>query len=357
MVLLKYILFFVFVISSLLFNFTMPTKVIDQIQMITVVGYDPAERDHIRGTVVTPVFLQPGEVEDFIYTDTAATVYENRVQLNAKATEQLLNGKIKAAFYNQELAEQGIENFIEYLSRDPSIGGAVYLAVTEGSALELINTAQSSKGRGIYFNDLINHNIQHGNLPHINLKEFESSLQSDTCDPFLPMFGLSGGRVELQSIAFFDDDQYVDKLPIENADIFKILYQNVNDGQYQYKNDTYNVSVENIESAKNVKVDQKNGNPEVRINVRFRGVIREFTGERATDRKAEIERVIEQDFKQKAEDLINRFQELDIDPLDIEGHVKSSNRNYDKEQFKAAYPEMSINVNTNVKLTETGTRR
>ncbi|GGK04896.1 germination protein GerC [Lentibacillus kapialis] len=352
---LKYIVFFVFVTVSLLFNFQMPTKVIDQIQTITVAGYDATDQDMIRETVVSPKYLAEGKVQDFIYTDTAATVYENRVNLNAQATERLLNGKLEVAFYDQVLAEQGIEHFVDYLTRDPSIGGALYLAVVDGSARELIDSVKTSKGRGVFFNDFFDHNIRHGNLPQTNLKQFESSLKNETCDPFLPMLSVKGKKPTLQSIAFFDDDKYVDKLPIRDADVFKLLYENVSDESYQYKSDTYFASIENMESDKDVDFKAKSG--DVIINLHIQAVIREFTRKEPTNRLETIEKDIERDIEQKADKLISRFRELKIDPLCIEGVVKSSYRDYQKERFKSVYQEMPIHVNVDVKITGSGTER
>ncbi|WP_010530333.1 Ger(x)C family spore germination protein [Lentibacillus jeotgali] len=354
---LKYIAFFVLVIVSLLFNTQMPTKIIDQIQMITVAGFDATDQDKIQGTVVTPKYLQQAQVEDYIYTDTADTVYGDWVKLNAKATERLLNGKLKVAFYNQKLAEQGLSEFTEFLLRDPSIGGNVFLALAEGSSEELIKSVKTGKGRGIFFSDFFEHNIKHGNLPQTNLKLFNSSLKSDTSDPFMPMFSIEGGVPELTALAFFNGDKYVDKLPIVKANVFKLLYENLSDGQYQYKSDAYNISIENLESDRDVVYEAEKGSGGMTFNVKVRGVIREYTGQEPTDRLPVIQKDIEQDLEQKAEKLINRFQELNIDPLAIEEEVKSRNRNYTKDQFKSAYPDMPINVNVNVRLTESGTRR
>src|SRR5699024_2877675 len=231
---------------------------------------------------------EEGRVEDFIYTDTAANIYENRVNLNAKATERLLNGKLQAALYDQELAEQGSENFIEYLTRGASIGGSLNLAVVEGSTRELIDSVTTGKGIGVFFNDLFEHNIIHGSLPQTNLKLFESSLKSETCDPFLPMFSVEDENATLKAIALFDDDKYVDNLPIQKANVFKLLYENVSDSNYQHKNERYNVALENLESDKDMVFETNGGSGEVTINVKLRGVIREFTGNKVTERLTAI---------------------------------------------------------------------
>ncbi|SFD45827.1 germination protein, Ger(x)C family [Lentibacillus persicus] len=354
---LKYIVAFGLVITSLLINVSMPSKVIDKINMITVSGYDKAEQNRIKETVVAPTYLEQGTVEDHVYTTSADTVYGNRVKLNSKASEQLLNGKLRVAFYSEELAKQGLKTPIEFLTRDTSIDSNLFLAITKVPAVELINTVKTKKGKGVYFEDLFEHNIIHGNLPDVSLKTFEDSLKGETSDPFLPMFGIEGETAKLESLAFFKDDRLVDTLPITQADVFKMLYENVGDGTYQYKSDDYNISVENMESTRKITAEKKNGSPEMTLDVRMTGVVREYTGEQVMDQKSKIETDIAQDFTEKANRIIKSFQELNIDPLKLEDFFKSKHRSYNQDQFKEDYSDMTIKVKADMRLTGTGTRR
>lgn len=354
---LKYILFFLLLTASLVLNFGMPKKIIDQIQMVTVVGYDFVDEDTIQGTVVTPTFSRQGKVTDLIYTDTASLVYENRGKLNSQASEELYNGKMEIALFNKELAEHGLRDYLDYLLRDPGIGTALILGIVEESTFTFLNSLKSKKGAGIYLSELHEHNIKNGNLPTTNLKEFSSSLVSKTSDAFLPMLNLENGVPKLTALAFFENDKFVESISIEKAFTFKMLYESIGDGQYNYTSDAYKASIQNINSSRDFRVEKKNGSTKVTIDVKFEGVVREYTGKELSKRIPKFEKDLEKDFKQKAEKLIKRFQELNIDPLAVEEHVRSSIRTYDKKQFKAHYQTMPIDVKISFTLTESGTRR
>lgn len=355
---LKIIIIVTFIIAGIVVNWGMPKNIIDQIQMVTVVGYDYVDEETIRGTFVGLSFLQKGEVQDLIYTDTASMVYENRTQLNAQASQELHTGKLEVALYNDELAKRGLNRYVDFLIRDPGIGSRVILAVVDGSTLDLVKSVKSKQGTGVYLSDLLEHNIKNGNLPKVNLKQFSSNVKGKTRDSFLPFLNLEDGIPNLKGIAFFKDDKFVESIPIDEAAVFKMLYQSVVDGEYNLKDEKYKASIQNIDSTKDVHVKKdQNGSLKVTIHVKSEGVIREFTGENLEKKIPEIQKELEKDFKQKAIQLIKQFQELNIDPLAIEENVKASIRSYDKKRFKPKYPTLSIDVNAKFNLTEYGTRR
>ncbi|MFB4169562.1 Ger(x)C family spore germination protein [Virgibacillus sp. JSM 102003] len=354
---LRYLIAFTLIFTSVVANFGMPKKVIDQIRMITVAGYDYVDEETIQGTVVSPMFLQQNQLKDLVFTDTASMIYENRGKLNAQASEELFNGKLEVALFNDELAKTGLRNSVDYLLRDPSIGSRLYMGVVEGSAYELLNSVNSDKGAGIYLSDLIDHNVHYGNVPQTNLKQFSSSLKASTYDPFLPMLTLEKGVPSIKGIAFFDDDKFVDSIPITDANIFKMLYQDFKNGQHNLITDTYKASIQNINGTRDFHVSNKKGNINVTIDVRLTGVVREYTKESLTKRIPSFEKDLKDDFTKKANKLIKQFQELNIDPLGIKEHVRSSIRGYNQKQFKEKYQTLPIEVKMKFKVTESGTRR
>ncbi|MFC4556874.1 Ger(x)C family spore germination protein [Virgibacillus kekensis] len=354
---LKIIVFAVLMISTLIINFDMPKKVIDQIQMVTVVGYDYIDEEMLQGTVITPFYQQQNTVQNLIYTGQASSIYENREKLNAQASEELYNGKIEVAFFNDEFARHGLKKVIDYMLRDPSIGSRIFLAVAKGSSNELLTNVSSQKEAGIFLADLIEHNIRNGNLPLTNLKQFNHGVEGKTIDPFLPMLSLEDGQPSLTALAFFQDDKLVDTLPYEEAFRFKMLYENIGDGQYNFENDEYRISVHNIESKRDIKVQKLNGDPQVTFDIRFTGVVREYTGKNLTKDLKKVEKDLEENFKKNANKLIKRFKELKIDPLGIEEQVKAQMRSYNNKKFQDQYRDLPVKIKIKFKITETGTRR
>ncbi|WP_174616252.1 Ger(x)C family spore germination C-terminal domain-containing protein [Virgibacillus ihumii] len=253
----KYAVILVFIAVSLVVNFNMPKQVIDKVLMVTVAGYDYVDEGTIRGTVVAPTFLSEGKLVDLVYSDTATMIYENRSKLNRQASESLLNGKLDVVLFNKELASKGLSEYIDYLIRDPSIGTQLHLAIVEGSTQELLRSIKARKGAGHYLSDLIEHNIRTGNLPIINLKQFSSEVASKFTDPYLPMMKLVNGVPKITGLAIFNDDTYVDKLPPNEVMLFKMLHENMHDGQYFLETEKFNAAIQNIDSSREVKVTKK----------------------------------------------------------------------------------------------------
>ncbi|WP_164669262.1 Ger(x)C family spore germination protein [Virgibacillus doumboii] len=353
----KYVLFFVLLLTGLIANFGMPKSIIDQILMITTVGYDYVEEDTIRSTVITPTYTPEKTVEDLLYTTTASMVYENREKLNAQASEELLSGKMEVALYNDEMAKRGLNDYIDHLLRDPGIGSGLYLGIVKGSTADFMSHVKSNKGAGIFLSDLLEHNIKDGSLPTTNLKMFSYAVSSKTYDPFLPMLGMKEGVPGLTALAFFDNDKLVETIPVEKGFIFKILYENIGEGQYNYVTEEYKTAIDNIQSTRDVHITKENGNYNVVFDVKFRGAVREYTGKKMTSRIPKIEKDLEKNFKKNALKLINKFQELNIDPLGIEEHVQSSSRSYDRKKFKEGYQDLPIDVKIKFTLVEIGVRR
>lgn len=353
----KYIIFIFFILFSLIINFSMPKKVIDKIGMITVVGYDFVDKNTIKGTAVVPTFLQKGKLKNLVYTDKASMIYENREKLNAQASEHLFNGKLQMALFNKELAKQGLGQYIDYLLRDPSIGTGLYLAVVDGSTNKMLQSLKPTKGAGMYLSDLIEHNIEDGNVPITNLKVFSADVVSKKSDPYLPVLRMVKGNPKIVALAFFDNDRLVDTISSDDAFVFKMLYENISDGQYNLISDKFNVSIQNIDSSRKVKVKKTNEGVEVAIHVNFEGAVREYSKKKGITQKNKLEKVMSNDFKKKAKKLINKFQELNIDPLGIEAMVKSNLRSYQEERFKDVYPTMEIKAGMSFELTEFGTKR
>ncbi|GAA0440622.1 Ger(x)C family spore germination protein [Lentibacillus halophilus] len=352
----NYAVFLLFVMISMGVNFNMPKKIIDQIQMVTVAGHDLAENGKVTTTVVTPFFPAESQQKDLRYTGTANSIYKNKLKLNEQASEQLLDAKMMMSMYNKDLAKKGLSNYVRYLLRDPSIGNALYLAVVEDSSEDFLNTVKFSKGVGKYMEDLMRHNVKHGPLPMSNLKTFSSGLISKGQDPFLPVFGLKKGHPRVKALAFFDEDKLVATIPIEKASVFKKLYESVEDGQYNIAASDFKASIQNMDSSRHINVVQKNGQIEVTINVQMDGVIREFSKDRASRYLTEIEKKVQKDFRKNAKRLIDRFQELGVDPLGIGERAKEQIRDVQQKKFKDVYPDIPITVKTDMVLTEYGVR-
>lgn len=351
-----FITFTILISISIITSFNIPKKVIDQIQMVTVLGYDKVDDDQIRGTVIVPNYVSKTKVENIVYSDLGDMMFETQTKLNLVASEELYNGKLEIAMYGAELAESGIRSYTDYLTREPSIGSHTYLAIAKENANKIMKNLQTDQSAGLYLSDLIEHNMVNGNIPETNLKIFQTSLISKLRDPYLPIITIRDKKAELTGIGLFDDDKLVYQLPYENAFVFKGLVEELGNGKHVLKKDNKKIAIQSIDSTKKFKVKGSAENPIIHINVRFNGVIREYTGTNLDKQIKELTQYWEKETESKGMELINKFKELQIDPLGVGLQVKAKNRNFELSRWEDLYPNVEIKLNVDCKLIETGTR-
>lgn len=95
--------------------------------------------------------------------------------------------------------------------------------------------------------------------------------------------------------------------------------------------------------------------PKVEYDVNLNLAIREFSGDKLDQaRIKKIKDKIEEQFKQEAEEMIQYFQELKVDPLGIGSLARSRLRSWNKEKWQDQYPNIEVVVNSKVKISETG---
>jgi len=351
-----YIVFFILISLSIILSFSIPKKIIDQIQMVTVMGYDQVEDKMIRGTAIVPNYVSKSEVNNIIYTNVSELIYENQSNLNRVASEELYNGKMEVVLYGGGLAEKGLIPYIDFLTRDPSIGSRTYLAIVEDNAYRLMSQVKTEQSSGLYFSDLIQHNVVNGNIPDTNLKVFQTGIKSQLKDPFLPILKVKQDKAIIEGIGFFDKDKFVFKLPYEQAFFFNILKQEIGNGKYVLKRDHIKTSIQSIESTRDFKVKGTKENPVINVTINLRGVIREYSGGPSLEKyKSEINEIWKKDVEQKGQELIKKFQELEIDPVSFGLQVKANTRGFDIEKWEDSYPDVEIKLNVKTKLIETGT--
>lgn len=341
---------------SMITSWGIPKKVIDQIQMITVMGYDYVDEELVRGTAIVPKYVSKSEVENIVYSNVDNLIYENQTNLNRAASEELYSGKMEIALYGSKLAKKGISPYIDYLTRNPSIGSRTHLAIVEDSAYTMMDQVKIDQSAGLYFSDLIEHNIINGNIPKTNLKIFHSNVKGKIKDPYLPVLKLKKDKAAIEGIGFFDEDKYVYKIPYKDAFYFNILSEDIGNGKYVLKKDNMKTAIQNIDSKRKFKIEGSSENPSITVKITLQGAIREYTGPNFKKHKNEINEMWKKDVETKVLELINKFQELGIDPISIGLQVKAKKRGFELTKWNEIYPDVDINLNVDSKLVESGTR-
>ncbi|SET99107.1 spore germination protein [Salinibacillus kushneri] len=333
-------------------------EIVDDLSLVTAVGYDAVEGNKVKGTIAVPNFQADKAVTTEIFSDTSMLLRENNFKLNAEANRPLAVGKLEVILFNEELARKGLQKLKDVFVRDPSLGSRVRLGIVEGSTTEVLTREYWDDDSGMYLSDMFEQNIDRGTIPETNLHLFTYNLYSKGADPFLPFLSVTD-MVKIDGIALFDDERYVGRLPYEQTFTFNSLIGDFQNAIFPvYRGDKKSASVSNIRSDRKIQYNGKGNHTELVINVHIKGIIREYRGGKITKKVIKkIENTMEKQMKQQAEDILNKLQELNIDPLGLGNEYHSEHRNFNWKKWEDMYPNIKITPKIDVKIMEYGIRR
>jgi spore germination protein len=330
-------------------------KIIDDINIISAVGYDAKKEGKVKGTVVIPVYKADQSISSETFIAEAKVSKEINRQIQMKSADPLENGAIEVVLFGQDLAEKGVYEITDTFERDARIGARLYLAVVDGTADEILKKNIGNLGTGTHLNTLLEHNMRHRELPRSNLHLFMYSYYSRVRDPFLPYLKLDGNKVKVEGIALFDKDKAIDYLNDKDMFFFKALMENFRNGAYTYNVGENLVTTYNITMKRQFDVNKAMTQPKVNVSIQLEAHIREFTGKKLDPKIIEKARIaFEQDINKKTKELLERFRDQHIDPIGIGMHARTQTRNFDEEKWNEVYQNATFHVSSKVLITETG---
>ncbi|MEH7384150.1 Ger(x)C family spore germination protein [Bacillus sp. JJ1521] len=346
----------VIVVLTILYG-RVPEEIIDEVNIVSGVGFDRAEGQKIRGTAVIPIFNADKSIDNTSFTDESLLAKEIINVLQKQSADPLVTGGLRVALYEDELAKNGILRYVDALQRDASVGAAVYLGVIEGKTKDVLDKSLGNRGTGEYLATILEHNIEKQDVPRSDLHTFLYIHYLEGMDPYLPTLKLIGEKMEITGLGLFQNGIMVSKIKETDLFFFKALVENYGEGSYTLRlngTDEY-ASIKRIKTNRKIKVEIVQGDPKVNITIKFEGILSEFSGQKATPEIThKIINELESIIKNKSEAMLKHFQEKNIDPVGIGYMARHSIRGLDYEKWKADYKNINIEVHAKVFLTETG---
>ncbi|UOE53499.1 Ger(x)C family spore germination protein [Cytobacillus oceanisediminis] len=338
----------------------LPTNIVNEVGMIQAVGYDFADEGGIIGSVAIPIFKKDKSSTE-VKSAFGHSSKEIRTKLTTETHFRLVSGQLRIALYGKDLAERGINDIIDTLNRDPFIGSIVQLAIVDGEAKDVLNLNKDKNDNiSIYLQEMLDQNMEFGQLPKTNLQTFLFQLFQIGQDPYLPIIKNVNGSIRITGMAFFKYDKYITSIPMEDVYIFKtLLKKNRSNGQQTFMLENGDkVVLETLYSNPEYKVKIVHGRPEFTINLKMSTKLQEFSSskkQRQSFDKKKYQKEVEQEVEKKAVTLLTQFKEQLVDPLGLGAKYKEHFRAFDEKQWDMYYPEVKVSVKANVEIQQTGT--
>ncbi|WP_208589016.1 Ger(x)C family spore germination protein [Gracilibacillus suaedae] len=331
------------------------TKILDDVELIMTYGFDwdPATEKY-KGIAVAPVYGRSEQAElgeNIRYTGEAKTLQEINSFIQTEAPFQVEVGNILAILFSEDLVTNGVEEIIHAINEAPDIGRDINVAITQGDTETLLKTEYKMELTLSRFIEKLIENNSKSNIPKMNLHQFNYRLIGDGMDPFLPILEQSETSIDIAALGMMKDDKLVHRIPYEQFFIFKLLYQDCEDHTYEFeweeKSET--IAISSIRSTRSIHWKSKN---EVVIKADIIGTLTESKkeGVKTFAKKKELEQAVSKKLKEESKQLIQTFQELEIDPLMVGASAKSKFRDWNRKEWESQYPEITITPDISFEL-------
>ncbi|MCO7175887.1 Ger(x)C family spore germination protein [Sporolactobacillus kofuensis] len=347
-----------------------PTSIIDDILIIEGEGYDYIGNGKVIGTITMPNFVQSGNqgsqgagmpTTASMIRNLSGKTYDGKSlvdKFQSEGQRVIRPGKIRLILYNKRLAKHGLAKQLTFRNRDPDVPRDLNLAIVDGSCKELLTSEnyQTQIPIARYVQDMIIHNNEQ-NYPDSDLSTFLYAYYGTYMDPFMPIIRKKDDHIEMRGLALFKRDKYVMSISENKAFIFKMLYQNFNQGVYDFQfAPGKHIALRNVHTS--VSYNVRNGNstsPEIFAKVKIIGQVRQaYPGSISKATAPRMERKLERDLAYQAKKLVHQLQKKGIDPLQLGDQVRSFTYHFDGKSWPERYRQAHFHCKISVKIQQTG---
>ncbi|MGG3564060.1 Ger(x)C family spore germination protein [Neobacillus rhizosphaerae] len=336
-----------------------PPTIVNEINMAQGVGYDLASDNKIKETIVFPIFKKDKSSSTEIKAGIGQSSKEIRALINNETRYPLVSGQLRLALYGKALSRKGINDFVDTLNRDPSIGNLVQLAIVDGDPYDLLMTEKfKTENISIFIQELLDQNMESGQLPRSNLHSFIFQFSQVGQDPYLPLIKKENGSIKINGMAIFKDDRFVTYLSLDDQFIFKGLVDTYKHGIHQFiLSNGDKVVLDILHSNAKYKVKMVKGRPVFTISLQMKTRLQEFSSpkkQRVPIDKPKIQKEVAQILEKRSLKLAARFKNLQVDPLGLGAKYKEHDRQFNERTWKSIYPEVQVLVHAKVEIKQTG---
>lgn len=331
-----------------------PKNIIDKVTLVQMIVVDKVQ-NNLHMTFIAPVKEKGKKV--LLYDGRAHTMEQAEHYANLQARRPLVNGQLRVVLFTENMAKKGLSSYIDAFIRIPSIGNLIQLVILEGNVQSFLKYPYHfHENVPTFIYKLLEHNMENGMLPQMNLNTCSFKLHQEGNEMFLPIVALKDGKIRLTSLALFRGSKMVGRLKPAHFFVLKSLLEKHKLDLHTFSYHSQYIVVQNLTSTPQYNIQLKQGKPTFFISIKMKGRIEETTGHTKISPQyiKKIEHQIEKELNHQGQKLIRQFQTTRIDPLGLGSKYKMQYRSFQFKKWKDAYPFINIKVSFHVTLSNTG---
>ncbi|MGE7664461.1 Ger(x)C family spore germination protein [Ureibacillus composti] len=375
-------------VLSLLLSGCWDRRELNQLAITLAIGIDKVEDDYqVSAQVVVPSVVSTnstgGGTMVTLYSARGETVYEAFRKMTKDSPRKIYPGHTRILVVGEELAQEGIAESLDLLSRDPELRPDFYVVVAkENTAANILNvtTPVENIPANKMFNSLKMSETAWSGTKSIKLDELIEDLVSDGKEAVLTGVEIAGNqeqgsskqniesispsvRIKYDNLAVFKDDQLIGWLTEDETIGFSYVTDSVqtsvkaiscpNEGK---------ATIEVIQVNSEMKGNIKNGKPVVNIKINVEGDVGAVECKINLNELKTIhslEKIYEKEMQDNIKKTIATLQtkyKTDIFGFGEELHRSNPKEwNTIKSNWEEEFSNLTTNVDVDLKILGTGT--
>jgi spore germination protein len=353
------------------------TQQLEQLGVIASRGVDLSENNEVEITMAVLQFEADSQNYTKIITGKAKSVKGAVDEANKKSNKEIVGGKLELEIYGREIAEKGLNPYLDTLRRDATIPDTMLLAVSDTTGKDIINMQESglSTNIGEYLHGLVQTGIQKKLFPSISLQQLLTTINNEGVDPILPIISIEDSLPKINAIGLFKNDKMVGTMPIEDDKLFMMIQGTVKGQLFEVQVPTEALSEYITEDKTNeekfttvfliehgvgdIQLQNKEKlqfNTNIDIELNLMEVSQEYNLDKEKaiqDLEKEVEKVI----KERYEKILKQLKELNADAFGygVIYRINTTDGKLTKKEWDKLFPKIESKFNVNVDIIRHGT--
>lgn len=291
---------------------------------------------------------------------------ENVTKMSSREVE---GGKIQQVLFSEDVAREGIHDFLEIFSRDPELPLISWVVVVEGSPKGMFEKASDFKdipGPALYINQLIMDNVKDMNTPKTRIYNFEINYFAPGIDPVTPLIRLEENDILVVGSAVFSGDRMVGRLDNVRTAMLLCMTANPESGLLSYaapfppempKGDKDKFAVTLTDIKRKIEVKIENSRPIVDLKLSFNAYMEEYVWDALSKESNQkiVEEQLSDSIKKDCMETLDYLRQVGSDPIGIGELVRARYYDYWKDMdWINIYKDAQFNMDVEVNITEYG---
>ncbi|GAB6932645.1 Ger(x)C family spore germination protein [Calditerricola satsumensis] len=340
-------------------------RVIERQDLALAVGFDKGEKGTLRVISTFPQVAREAEEKEEIIAVDALSSKDARIRLETKSGRRVASGQIRVALFSDALARSGLKPFIDTLYRDPDINARLFLAVVDGSTETLLSRRYPEKERsGFYLYNLLETNMRRHTIPTGRLHHFLRAYYTFGQDPVLPLLRPERENVAVAGAALFRGSRMVGRLDLEESGVLLLLKGSASGAdssmRIRLRDKTGTLVFIFVQNERRIRAEPSGPRLRFHISLAITAHLVEYAGQRIGSLsnpavKRAIERAVAHRYKEKAEAVLRKLQQLGTDPIGLGTYARAHKLwNGTEKEWYRIYRKLPISVDVSFRITQVG---